>query len=236
MSLILPHRRYDHCVTTSRVAETLLWVVSRCSAPFYCLSWFNGCKVKQMQLWCFIKIHLCTTRHYTSATPKDMHKHFTEICACTAQHCFSSFFPPHLTFLLLRGFTLVAVVMEECHISLWLSLWGLHSVSSNLSNCIFLSSVFLFFSFLIKLTNNKRAGADRKSMRLGQPCGLRRRPDTDAFYALDDEAKWAPSHGSQVKQKASEQSASEGWSGIRCSGADSHHCAILVIRQKTDAI
>lgn len=50
MSLILPHRRYDHCVTTSRVAETLLRVVSRCSAQFYCLSWFNGCKVKQMQL------------------------------------------------------------------------------------------------------------------------------------------------------------------------------------------
>lgn len=96
--------------------------------------------------------------------------------------------------------------------------------------------LLLFFSFLIKLTNNKRAGADRKSMRLGQPCGLRRRPDTDAFYARDDEAKWAPSHGRQVKQKACERSASEGWSEIQCGSADSHHCAILVIRQKTDAI
>lgn len=38
MSLILPLRRYDHCVTTSRVAETLLRVVSRCSAQFYCFS------------------------------------------------------------------------------------------------------------------------------------------------------------------------------------------------------
>lgn len=93
-----------------------------------------------------------------------------------------------------------------------------------------------FFSFLIKLTNNKRAGADRKSMRLGQPLGLRRRPDTNAFYVWDDEAKWAPSHGRQVKQKASERSASEGWSEIQCSGADSHHCAILVVWQKTDAI
>lgn len=147
------------------------------------------------------------------------------------------FFFSHTTFLLLRGFSLVAVVMEECHISLWLSLWGLHSVSSNLSNCIFRpASSSFFFSFLIKLTNNKRAGADRKSMPLGQPLGLRRRPDTDAFYARDDEAKWAPSHGRQVKQKASERSASEGWSKIQCSGADSHHCAILVVRQKTDAI
>lgn len=120
---------------------------------------------------------------------------------CTAQPCFSFF--SHTTFLLLRGFSLVAVVMEECHISLWLSLWGLHSVSSNLSNCIFrLPSSSFFFSFLIKLTNNKRAGADRKSMRLGQLCGLRRRPDTNAFYAQDDEAKWAPSHGRQVKQKS----------------------------------
>lgn len=150
----------------------------------------------------------------------------------TAQHCFSSFF---FLILLFFCFTLVAVVMEECHISLWLSLWGLHSVSSNLSNCIFrLPSSF--FSFLIKLTNNKRAGADRKSMQPGQLCGLRRRPDTDAFYAPDDEAKWAPSHGRQVKQKASEQSASKGWSGIQCNSADSHHCAILVVRQKTDAI
>lgn len=38
-------------------------------------------------------------------------------------------------------------------------------------------------------------------MQLRQPRGLRRGPDTDAFYALDDEAKWAPSHGRQVKQK-----------------------------------
>lgn len=73
-------------------------------------------------------------------------------------------------------------------------------------------------------------------MRLGQPLGLRRGPGTDAFYALDDEAKWAPSHGRQVKQKEAEQSASQGWSAIRCGGSDSHHCAILVIRQKTDAI
>lgn len=101
----------------------------------------------------------------------------------------------------------------------------------------FVFLLLLFFSsFLIKLTNNKRAGADRKSMQLGQPFGLRRRPDTDAFYAQDDEAKWAPSHGRQVKQKAPERSASEGWSEIQCSGADSHHCAILVIWQKTDAI
>lgn len=101
------------------------------------------------------------------------------------------FFPVLATFpLLLGAFALVAVVMEECHISLWLSLWGLHSVSSNLSNCIFFVSLsflplvrFTPLFFLIKLTNNKRAAADRKSMRLGQPCGLRRRPDTDAFYA-----------------------------------------------------
>lgn len=93
--------------------------------------------------------------------------------------------------------------MEECHISLWLSLWGLRSVSSNLSNCIFClpflpSSQFPPLSlprpfFLIKLTNNKRAAADRKSMRLGQPCGLRRRPDTDAFYA----AGWRGRAGSR---------------------------------------
>lgn len=146
------------------------------------------------------------------------------------------FFSSHTTFLLLRGFSLVAVVMEECHISLWLSLWGLHSVSSNLSNCIFRLPSSFFFSFLIKLTNNKRASTDRKSMRLGQPCGLRRRSDTDVFYARDDEAKWAPSHGRQVKQNASERSASEGWSEVQCSNADSHHCAILVVRQKTDAI
>lgn len=96
---------------------------------------------------------------------------------------------------------MVAVVMEECHISLWLSLWGLRSVSSNLSNCIFRLPP-PFFSFLIKLTNNKRAGTDRKSMCLGQPFGLWRRPDTNAFYARDDEAERAPSHGRQVKQKA----------------------------------
>lgn len=159
-----------------------------------------------MQLWCFIKIHLCTTSHYTSATTKDIQKHFTEDLESVQHSSVFFFFFSHTTFLLLRGFSLVAVVMEECHISLWLSLWGLHSVSSNLSNCIFrLPSSSFFFSFLIKLTNNKRAGADRKSMRLGQPCGLRRRPDTDAFYARDDEAKWAPSHGRQVKQKASER-------------------------------
>lgn len=186
---------------------------------------------KQMQPWCFIKIHLCTTSHYTSVTAKDIQKHALQNLLCF-------FFFYHPAFLLLRDFSLVAVVMGECHISLWLSLWGLHSVSSNLSNCIFRLPSFssLFFSFLIKLTNNKQAGADRKSMRHGQPLGLGRRPDADTFYARDDEAKWAPSHSGQVKQKASERSASEGWSGIQCSGADSHHCAILVVWQKTDAI
>lgn len=125
---------------------------SRCSARYYCFSWFNDCTVKQMQLWCFIKIHLCTTGHYTSATSKDMHKTlYRNLCVCTAHCCFSSvffFFSPILLFLLLGGFALVAVVMEECHISLWLSLWGLHSVSSNLSNCIFCLPSSPFFSLL----------------------------------------------------------------------------------------
>lgn len=138
---------------------------------------------------------------------------------------------------LLFVFPLVAVVRRERHISLWLCLWGLHSVSSNLSNCIFRLPPSSFFPpFLIKLTNNKRAGTDRKSMGFGQPFGVRRRPDSNVFYARDDEAKWAPSHGRQVKQKASERSASEDWGEIQCSGADSHHCAILLIWQKTDAI
>lgn len=177
-------------------------------------------------------LHFCNSEGH----PKTLYRR-CRICVCTAQQCFFLFFSfSHTTFLKLRGFSLVAVVMEECHISLWLSLWGLHSVSSNLSNCIFRLPPLSFFLFLIKLTNNKRVGADRKSMQLGQPCGLRRRPDTDAFYAGDDEAKWAPSHGRQVKQKASERSASEGWSEIQFSSADSHHCAILVVRQKTDAI
>lgn len=63
-----------------------------------------------MQLRRFIKILLCTTRHYTPATAKDV------------RYCSPAgfFFSPFLqtTFLLLTGFTLVAVVMEECHISL----------------------------------------------------------------------------------------------------------------------
>lgn len=110
----------------------------------------NDCKVKQTQMWCFIKICLCTPSHYASATAKDVQKTLygrCGICACTAQQCFSFYFS-HTTFVLLRGFSLVAVVMEECHISLWLSLWGLHSVSSNLSNCIFrLPPCFFFFLF-----------------------------------------------------------------------------------------
>lgn len=40
-------------------------------------------------------------------------------------------------------------------------------------------------------------------MWIGQPFGLRRRPDTNTFYAGDDEAKRAPS---QVKQKKKPQS------------------------------
>ena len=193
-----------------------------------------------MQLWCFIKIHLFTTSHYTSATAKDIQKHFTEEVESVPIQQSRVFLPPHTTFLLLRGFSLVAVVMEECHISLWLSLWGLHSVSSNLSNCIFRLPplFFFFFFFLIKLTNNNRAGADRKSMRFGQPFGLRRRPNTGAFYVRDDEAKRAPSHGHQVKQKkkALSDRFRRGWSKIQCNGADSLHCAILVVWQKTDAI
>ena len=174
-------------------------------------------------------LHFC----HSEGHPKTHYRRIKPV-----QHNRLFFFLTHTTF---RVFSLVAVVRKECHISLWLSLWGLHSASSNLSNCIFClpsssSSPPLFSPFLIKLTNNKRSSADRKSMRLGQPFGLRRRPDTDAFYAWDDEANWAPSHGRQVKQKASERSASEDWSEIQCSGADSHHCAILVIWQKTDAI
>lgn len=62
-----------------------------------------------MQLRRFIKILLCTTRHYTPATAEDV-----RLCSPAGL----VFFPLQTTFLLLAGFTLVAVVMEECHISL----------------------------------------------------------------------------------------------------------------------
>lgn len=206
---------------------------SRCSAQYCSFSQFNGCEVKQMQPWCFIKIHLCTTSHYTSATAKDIQKHFTEDVESapgTAQQCFPFFL------------TLLFCCSEAF---LWLLWWWrnvtlvcdyLYEVCIRFPpTWVIAFFVFLlppFFSFLIKLTNNKRAGADRKSMQLGQPWGLRRGPDTDAFYALDDEAKWAPSHGRQVKQKSLWTIGSE----IQCRSTDSHHCAILVVRQKTDAI
>lgn len=64
------------------VRPAVMWrkhfLTSICSTQYRSFSYFNGYKVKQMQLWCFIKIHLCTTSHYTSATAKDIQKHFTE--------------------------------------------------------------------------------------------------------------------------------------------------------------
>lgn len=65
-----------------------------------------------------IKTLLSTTRHYTPATANGR--------ALVQPSCllffpflfFSFFFLLQTTFLLLTGFTLVAVVMEECHISL----------------------------------------------------------------------------------------------------------------------
>lgn len=135
-----------------------------------------------MQLWCFIKIHLCTTSHYTSATTKDIQKHFTEDVE-SVQHSSVFFFFLILLFCCSEAF-------------LWLLWWWrnvtlvcdyLYEVCIRfpptwvIAFFVFLRLPFFFFSFLIKLTNNKRAGADRKSMRLGQPCGLRRRPTRTPF-------------------------------------------------------
>lgn len=192
---LAPSRTWPWCDDQS--CGRKLGSASRCSARYYCFSWFNDCTVKQMQLWCFIKIHLCTTGHYTSATSKDKRKTlYRNLCVCTARCCFSAvffFFPWYYFFCYSEAL-------------LWLLWWWrnvtlvcdyLYEVCTRfpptwvIAFFVFLPPLF-FLLFLIKLTNNKRAGADRKSMRLGQPCGLRRRPDTDAFYALDDEAKWGP--------------------------------------------
>lgn len=114
------------------------------------------------------------------------------VCVCTAQHyfCCCCFFQFLLLFLFCsepllwllwwwRNVTLVCDYLYEVCTRFpptWVIAFFLSLFPS------FPSSVSPPF-FLIKLTNNKRAAADRKSMRLGQPCGLRRRPDTDAFYA-----------------------------------------------------